>query len=731
MRRVVSEARQKSFFGSFVQSEFDRRAEELLQKFKQEHVGASARAQEAFLLANAANDTRAASEEYGLASQNRALLESNWQRDMESVKSVIGDLRQLKPAENALYRLEDARVRSAEFKWEDAISSYRNGLDEIRNGLGSLPDGDTLNTIEIFIDIKQRLEQGEEQARKDKTQRDDNQQSAQQDIKDCEASWKDRDWKSASETVRTGLNRRCKGKDRGCDTSVWNDLEEWLAKIEAQLLSEHIRATKDYWAGFAAAVCCNWNDAIESYSRAQVRLSTLLLKEPTKLTDKATARLGWIHDCTVRALEQASQAKTTRDDNRRDGYQCSLKARAAADELKWEDAIEEIQHGLQMRCKDAGHEVWSELQRGLDDAVTAQAKRDEGRRQGQRCLRAGNAMAAQCQWEDAGAEIKRALKMRCNDAGHEVWLELQSFMERCQSFSDDRDTAREQASRYLQDAEILARTCDWERCIDVAQRACSLLCQDADSSGVWSDLVALIKRANESQQRRDAGRVGGVKNLADGMAFAAKGEWQSAIERFEAGLKLREEEDAGEDVWDSLSRELARTRLDVEIRRLEAEIAKFGGELECRLSWTNTDDLDLYCETPCQLISFRKKRADGGQLAADVNADGSEIIDSPEETIGFQTARWGTYTFSVHNFRRRSTNVKTPFTVQLKCRGVMLAEKRLEDISEGVVEHVFTHEWMGAAPALLSVSQSESEVFRRLTELRDELSAKSGERERL
>ena len=85
----------------------------------------------------------------------------------------------------------------------------------------------------------------------------------------------------------------------------------------------------------------------------------------------------------------------------------------------------------------------------------------------------------------------------------------------------------------------------------------------------------------------------------------------------------------------------------------------------------------------------------------------------------------------MHNFYRRSTNVRTSFTVRLKSYGVVLDEKKFEDISEGTIEHVFSQDWMGAAPALLSVRQSESEVVGRLTKLRAELNAKTAERERL
>eukprot|EP01043_Picozoa_sp_COSAG02_P051064 COSAG02_NODE_5328_length_4432_cov_22.448188_1_plen_1298_part_10 len=235
---------------------------------------------------------------------------------------------------------------------------------------------------------------------------------------------------------------------------------------------------------------------------------------------------------------------------RHDVWRYLLSGRYEMVKLEWEGAIKTFEVGLAKRHDgDLTWSIWSKLEHDRAEATKKKAQRDNGRLQGQQCLERAATMAIQCQWETALAEIRRGQQMRTKDAGHVVWSGLESSMESYLASQVKRNSARERACRCLQDAEKSGQTCDWERCIDVAQRPkrCSDL--DADGSGVWADLEALIKRASESQRRRDASRVGAAKHLQEGTAFAEKGEWQTAIETFAEGLKLRTEDEAGEEVW--------------------------------------------------------------------------------------------------------------------------------------------------------------------------------------
>eukprot|EP01044_Picomonas_judraskeda_P034149 COSAG03_NODE_14017_length_480_cov_0.669291_1_plen_106_part_01 len=103
--------------------------------------------------------------------------------------------------------MEDARVYSAQFEWEAAISSYDDGVR-------SLPDDEEF-TVQELVAIRQTLEDGKHQALKDKKRRDDNRRNAQHAVEDSATAWKNCEWKTALETARSGLSRRCEAKDRG------------------------------------------------------------------------------------------------------------------------------------------------------------------------------------------------------------------------------------------------------------------------------------------------------------------------------------------------------------------------------------------------------------------------------------------------------------------------------------------------------------------------------------
>ena len=59
--------------------------------------------------------------------------------------------------------------------------------------------------------------------------------------------------------------------------------------------------------------------------------------------------------------------------------------------------------------------------------------------------------------------------------------------------------------------------------------------------------------------------------------------------------------------------------------RFEQRLAESGamsGVLQCSLLWNNTDDLDLYCDTPSgDEIYYGNRKAAGGHLDVDANAD--------------------------------------------------------------------------------------------------------------
>ncbi|PRP93629.1 hypothetical protein ENSA7_80570 [Enhygromyxa salina] len=99
------------------------------------------------------------------------------------------------------------------------------------------------------------------------------------------------------------------------------------------------------------------------------------------------------------------------------------------------------------------------------------------------------------------------------------------------------------------------------------------------------------------------------------------------------------------------------------------------GDLCCRLSWSNFDDLDLHMHEPGGAhIYFGHKRSDatGGRLDVDMNA-GSGQTREPVENIFYGDRgkmREGVYTLSVHQYtRRESTDIG--FEVEIDYLGTL------------------------------------------------------------
>ena len=92
---------------------------------------------------------------------------------------------------------------------------------------------------------------------------------------------------------------------------------------------------------------------------------------------------------------------------------------------------------------------------------------------------------------------------------------------------------------------------------------------------------------------------------------------------------------------------------DVE-RILKVSNATVGGQLNFALRWNNTNDLDLYVETPAgKTISYKNKKVKEGKLDADKNI-GRNISNSPIENIRWEkNAPSGTYKIfaSIHSLR--------------------------------------------------------------------------------
>ncbi len=99
------------------------------------------------------------------------------------------------------------------------------------------------------------------------------------------------------------------------------------------------------------------------------------------------------------------------------------------------------------------------------------------------------------------------------------------------------------------------------------------------------------------------------------------------------------------------------------------------GDLCCRLSWSNYDDLDLHMHEPDgEHIYYGHRRSDstGGRLDVDMNASSGQTRE-PVENIFYgdrHKMREGTYTLSVHQYtRRESTDIG--FEVEIDYLGTL------------------------------------------------------------
>lgn len=97
------------------------------------------------------------------------------------------------------------------------------------------------------------------------------------------------------------------------------------------------------------------------------------------------------------------------------------------------------------------------------------------------------------------------------------------------------------------------------------------------------------------------------------------------------------------------------------------------GDLCCRLSWFNHDDLDFHMQEPGYEIAYPNKghlSPSGGMLDVDMNAGGGRTR-TPVENIFYKSQRGmkeGVYTLQVHNFSKRET-VDVGFEVEIEILG--------------------------------------------------------------
>lgn len=97
-------------------------------------------------------------------------------------------------------------------------------------------------------------------------------------------------------------------------------------------------------------------------------------------------------------------------------------------------------------------------------------------------------------------------------------------------------------------------------------------------------------------------------------------------------------------------------------------------DLCCRLSWDNTDDLDLHMIEPSGFeVFFRQKMSPSGmQLDIDMNAGHTPLSTEPVENIFMPSehnlSQNGVYRLFVHNFNRRNGNSRG-FTVEIDFKG--------------------------------------------------------------
>lgn len=120
------------------------------------------------------------------------------------------------------------------------------------------------------------------------------------------------------------------------------------------------------------------------------------------------------------------------------------------------------------------------------------------------------------------------------------------------------------------------------------------------------------------------------------------------------------------------------------------------GEVNVNLKWDSTDDLDIMLLTPCNdTIYFTKREltCSGfvGKLDLDANAEGSELINDPQENIFWDHAPAGNYKV-ILVFYKKNKLKKVPYTVTL-----IIDEKKqiftgeIKNIMKPEIIHEFTY----------------------------------------
>lgn len=128
---------------------------------------------------------------------------------------------------------------------------------------------------------------------------------------------------------------------------------------------------------------------------------------------------------------------------------------------------------------------------------------------------------------------------------------------------------------------------------------------------------------------------------------------------------------------------------------IKQRVAKAGGKVDAdvciRLSWFNTDDLDLHCIEPNgNEIFFNSKRNHNGngRLDVDMNAGGLTLTEKPVENIYFSDLRKmqeGTYKVNVHQYKKRNdANVNPGFVVEFESGNI----KRTFHRNQAVLMHL-------------------------------------------
>ena len=153
--------------------------------------------------------------------------------------------------------------------------------------------------------------------------------------------------------------------------------------------------------------------------------------------------------------------------------------------------------------------------------------------------------------------------------------------------------------------------------------------------------------------------------------------------------------------------------------RVKAAGGNVTGDLCCRLSWSNFDDLDLHMVEPGgQHIYFRWKRSDrtGGQLDVDMNARAFETRTPVENIFYPSKAKMteGTYRLHVNNYRKREDK-DVGFDVEMDFMGAVYHFAYDKAVKQGenvpVVTFNFSHEKGIEITSSLPSTQPNREVW--------------------